>query len=112
MLLMQRPSANQATARTGQHQNRTIWLGLQTQNLVGRQAVLGSVHLKISPVVGGKPPTKRAEQKPTVRVLGNGHDRQIGKTVLEAKRYRTETLSNRLTPPSAVAIQRKPWRSW
>ena len=75
---MQRPSANQATPATSQHQHPTIWLGLQTHDLIGRQAVLSGIHLKAAPVVRGKPPTKCAEQKPTVGVFGNGHDRQIG----------------------------------
>ena len=96
--------------RAGQHQNRTIRLSLQTQNLIGRQAVLGGVHLKAAPIVGGKPPTERAEQQPSVRLLGNGHDRQIGQTVLEPKRIKpgavepADAAVGRGNPEKALAI--------
>ena len=47
--------------------------------------MLSGVHLKATPIVRGNPTAERAEQKPSLGVLGNGHDRQIGQTVLEAK---------------------------
>ena len=88
-------------AHTSQHHNRTIRLDLQTQNLVGRQAVFSSVHLKAAPIVRGNPPAERAEQKPSIRILGNGHDRQIGQTVLEAKRVKPGAVE-----PADAAIGR------
>ena len=97
-------------ARAGQRQNRAVRLSLQTHDLVGRQAVLGGVHLKATPVVRGNPPAKCAEQQPLVRVLGNGHDRQIGQTVLEAKRIKPGTVVSadaavgRGNPEKALAI--------
>ena len=57
--------------------------------------MLGGVHLKAAPVVRSKPTAERAEQQPPVGVLSNGHDRQIGQTVLEAKRIEPGAVATR-----------------
>ena len=72
--------------------------------------MLSGVHLKATPIVRGNPTAERAEQKPSLGVLGNGHDRQIGQTVLEAKRIKpgavepADAAVGRGNPEKALAI--------
>ena len=72
--------------------------------------MLSGVHLKVTPVVRGNPTAERAEQKPSLGVLGNGHDRQIGQTVLEAKRIKpgavesTDAAVSRGDPEKAATV--------
>ena len=63
--------------------------------------MLSGVRLESPAVEGGQPPAERAEPQPPVRVLGNGHHREVGQAV-----RRPEALEGLPVEPAHPAIGR------
>ena len=75
------PVGEPAEAGAGEDAHGPVGLGPQAQDLVGRQAVLGGVHLDSPAVEGGQSPAEGAEPQPSLHVLGDGHHREMGQAV-------------------------------